>query len=79
VIAISLNSCREVIEHGVTGFLVSDVCGAGRALEEVPAIADDACRSRVQERFSVATMVEGYEQVYARIFLLERDRNVKSA
>jgi hypothetical protein len=25
----------------------------------------------VQERFSIATMVEAYEQVYARIFELE--------
>jgi glycosyltransferase involved in cell wall biosynthesis len=74
VIAMDLGSCREVIDHGVSGFLVSDVCGAVRALEEVPAIVDDACRKRVQERFSVATMVEGYEQVYESIFLLERDR-----
>jgi glycosyltransferase involved in cell wall biosynthesis len=73
VIAMDLGSCREVIEHGVTGFLVSDVCGAVRALKEVAAIADDACRRRVQERFSIATMVAGYERVYARIFLLERD------
>jgi glycosyltransferase involved in cell wall biosynthesis len=78
VIAMDLGSCREVIEHGVTGFLVSDVGGAVKALEEVPAIADDACRRRVQERFSVATMVEGYERVYARIFLLGRERK-KSA
>ena len=51
VIAMDLGSCREVIDHGVTGFLVNDVCGAVKALEEVPAIADDACRRRVQERF----------------------------
>src|SRR5580692_4398735 len=44
VVAMDLGSCREVIEHGVTGFLVSDVGGAVKALEEVPAIADDACR-----------------------------------
>ncbi len=71
VIAMDLGSCGEVIEQGVTGFLVTDVAGAVRALEEVPAIDDRACRGRVQERFSIATMVEAYEQVYARIFLLE--------
>ena len=74
VIAMDLGSCREVIEHGVTGFLVSDVAGAVKALEEVPAIADDSCTRRVRERFSVATMVEGYERVYARIFLLESEK-----
>ena len=71
VIAMDLGSCGEVIEQGVTGFLVTNVAGAVRALEEVPAIDDRACRGRVQERFSIATMVEAYEQVYARIFLLE--------
>jgi glycosyltransferase involved in cell wall biosynthesis len=72
VIAMDLGSCGEVIEQGVTGFLVTNVAGAVRALEGVPAIADEACRRRVKERFSIATMVEAYEQVYARIFLLER-------
>jgi glycosyltransferase involved in cell wall biosynthesis len=74
VIAMDLGSCGEVIEQGVTGFLVTNVAGAVRALDEVPAIDDKACRRRVQERFSIATMVEAYEQVYARIFLLESGR-----
>jgi glycosyltransferase involved in cell wall biosynthesis len=73
VIAMDLGSCGEVIEQGVTGFLVSDVSGAVTALQQVAAIDDSACRSRVEERFSIATMVEAYERVYARIFLLERE------
>jgi glycosyltransferase involved in cell wall biosynthesis len=71
VVAMDLGSCREVIEHGVTGFLVADVAGALSALERVPAIDDAACNRRVQEKFSIATMVEAYERVYAKIFLLE--------
>jgi glycosyltransferase involved in cell wall biosynthesis len=71
VIAMDLGSCGEVIEQGVTGFLVTNVAGAVTALEGVPAIDDGACRRRVQARFSVATMVEAYERVYARIFLFE--------
>jgi glycosyltransferase involved in cell wall biosynthesis len=72
VIAMDLGSCREVIEQGVTGFLVNDVAEAVKALDGVPSIQDDACRRRVQERFSLVTMVESYEKVYARIFELER-------
>lgn len=67
VIAMDLGSCREVIEHGVTGFLVNDVPGAVAALEHIPSIRDNACRQRVEQRFSIATMVEGYERVYAKI------------
>jgi glycosyltransferase involved in cell wall biosynthesis len=72
VIAMDLGSCREVIEEGVTGFLVNDVASAVRALGRVPSIKDNACRRRVEERFSIATMVEAYERVYAKIFELER-------
>src|SRR6202041_3637981 len=52
VIAMDLGSCGEVIEQGVTGFLVTNVAGAVTAIEEVPAIDDGACRRRVQEKFS---------------------------
>jgi glycosyltransferase involved in cell wall biosynthesis len=74
VIATDLGSCREVIEHGVTGFLVPDVAGAVKALEEVAVIEDQACRKRVEERFSIPQMVAAYEQVYAKIFLLEQGK-----
>jgi glycosyltransferase involved in cell wall biosynthesis len=72
VIAMDLGSCREVIEEGVTGFLVNDVAGAVRALDGVPSIKDNACRRRVEEHFSIVTMVEAYERVYERIFELEK-------
>jgi glycosyltransferase involved in cell wall biosynthesis len=72
VVAMDLGSCREVIEHGVTGFLVNNVAEAVKVLEGVPFLQDAACRRRVQERFSIATMVEAYARVYATIFELER-------
>ncbi len=77
VIATDLGSCREVIEQGVTGFLVTRVDEALTALSKVSAIDSHACRRRVMERFSTATMVAAYEQVYDRIFELERLQNRK--
>jgi glycosyltransferase involved in cell wall biosynthesis len=71
-----LGSCREVIEHGVTGFLVNDVAEAVRALDGVASLQDRDCRKRVEERFSIATMVEAYERVYAKIFELEKAKRV---
>ena len=76
VIAMDLGSCREVIEDGVTGFLVNDVAQAVRALDGVPSLQDRACRKRVEEHFSIATMVEAYERVYAKIFELEKTERV---
>jgi glycosyltransferase involved in cell wall biosynthesis len=70
----SLGSCREVIEDGKTGFLVRDVAGAVSALERLAEIDPEACRRRVQQCFSIDTMVDGYERVYSVIFGLEGDR-----
>jgi glycosyltransferase involved in cell wall biosynthesis len=74
VIAMDLGSCREVIEDGRTGFLVDNVHEAVRALERLGEIDRRACRQRVQERFSIETMVEAYERVYQTIFELEAKR-----
>src|SRR6202453_111225 len=71
VIAMDLGSCREVIEDGQTGFLVGSVAEAVRALDRIPEIDRAACHQRVQERFSIETMVEAYERVYCKIFDLE--------
>jgi glycosyltransferase involved in cell wall biosynthesis len=74
VIAMDLGSCREVIEDGQTGFLVASVEEAMEALKRVNEIDRSACRRRVQQCFSIETMVEAYERVYATIFDLEAGR-----
>jgi glycosyltransferase involved in cell wall biosynthesis len=74
VIAMDLGSCREVIEDGRTGFVVSNVSEAVRALERTGAIDGETCRQRVQQHFSIDTMVDGYEKVYRKIFELEGKR-----
>jgi len=71
VIAMDNGSCREVIGDGQTGFLVNSVEEAAQALKRLPEIDGHLCRRRVEERFSIATMVNAYEQIYAT--LLERE------
>jgi glycosyltransferase involved in cell wall biosynthesis len=71
VIAMDLGSCREVIKHGESGFLVANVAEAVRVLGRILEIDRRACRSRVRQHFSIDTMVEGYERVYSTIFDLE--------
>jgi glycosyltransferase involved in cell wall biosynthesis len=71
VIAMDLGSCREVIKDGQTGFLVANVAEAVRAVGRISEIDRAACRSRVQQHFSIEKMVEGYERVYSTIFELE--------
>ena len=71
VIAMDLGSCREVIADGETGFLVNTVNQAVHALNRIQEIDRAACRGRVERYFSIDTMVEAYERVYATIFALE--------
>src|SRR5690349_10666626 len=71
VIAMDLGSCREVIGDGVTGFLAGDVEEAARCLERVPQIDRNECRQRVNRCFSVKTMVQQYERVYATVLEME--------
>jgi glycosyltransferase involved in cell wall biosynthesis len=68
VIAMDLGSCREVIKNGQTGFLVNNVNEAVETLPRLSEIDRHACRQRVQQCFSIETMVEAYERVYAAIF-----------
>jgi glycosyltransferase involved in cell wall biosynthesis len=76
VIAMDLGSCREVIEDGKTGFLVNTVEEAAQALQRLRDIDRSACRKRVQQHFSIDTMVVAYEQVYNTIFDLEAKRRL---
>jgi len=74
VIAMDLGSCREVIKDGQTGFLVSNVDEAVQALGRLSEIDRHVCRRRVEECFSIETMVAAYERVYATIFELEEKK-----
>jgi glycosyltransferase involved in cell wall biosynthesis len=74
VIAMDLGSCREVIQDGQTGFLVKSVDEAAGALARLGDIDRSACRQRVQECFSIETMVAAYERVYTAVFDLEAAR-----
>src|SRR5450432_1934832 len=74
VIAMDLGSCREVIDDGVTGFLVRSIPEAVEALRRTGEIDRRACRDHVRQYFSLDTMVEGYERVYSMIFDLEANR-----
>jgi len=67
VIAMDLGSCREVISDKKTGILVKNVQEAVEALDKISFISAEQCRKRVEENFSIDSMVSGYEKVYEKI------------
>ena len=71
VIAYDRGSCREVVADGETGFLVTNVQEAAAAVKKIDTINRTACRKRVEEKFSIPTMVAAYEKVYLKIFQTE--------
>ena len=67
VIARRRGSMPELIEHGVTGFLVDSVEEAVAAIEWVGEIDRAACRRAVEARFSVERMADDYVALYRRV------------
>jgi len=66
-IAFRCGSVPEIIDDGVTGFIVDSVEEAVESLERVAALDRGNCRRTFQKRFSASRMVKDYMKVYARI------------
>jgi glycosyltransferase involved in cell wall biosynthesis len=84
VIAYNRGSVAEIVEDGVTGFII-DPAGVDRpgkgtwvikkqgveglveAITRIGEIGRAACRALVEEKFTIDTMVRGYENVYKKV------------
>jgi len=64
VVASRRGAAPEIVEDGITGFLVDDDDGLGPALARAASIDRARCRRRARERFDAARMVEDYLRVY---------------
>ena len=67
VIARDRGSMRELIDDGVTGFLVDSVDGAVAAIARLPEIDRAACRAAVAARFTVDRMADSYFAIYQNV------------
>jgi len=67
VIAFSLGSMPEVIDEGVTGFLVTDVDGAAAAVSRVPELDRATVRRVAESRYGADRMVDDYVEAYASL------------
>lgn len=67
VIARRAGALPEIVDHGLTGFLVDDVHEGRFAVRGVASLDRRAVRRTVLERFSVSDMVDEYEAVYRRM------------
>ncbi|QDV26436.1 Capsular glucan synthase [Aureliella helgolandensis] len=67
VIASDRGSMPELIEHGVTGFLVNSLEEASEAIERIDEIDRRRARRAVAEKFTIDRMADAYLNLYRRI------------
>jgi glycosyltransferase involved in cell wall biosynthesis len=73
VVAYRSGALPEVVEHGVTGYLVDGVEEMAEAIKHVDAISHLACRAAAERRFSQQRMVEQYFALYGALASSRRD------
>ncbi len=67
VIAWNCGAVPEVIEHGVTGFIVDSEAQALSAIASLPRINRRTVRAAFEQRFTATTMTRAYLDVYAHM------------
>ncbi len=72
VIAIDRGSMSEIINNGITGFLVKNATEMVTAIPRVKDLDRRQCHKLVEKRFSVDRMVEDYIRIYEKILELHK-------
>ncbi len=67
VIAFGRGSVPEIVENGVTGFIAGNVKEMAEGIRKLNRISRAACRARVDDKFSVMKMADGYEKLFLKI------------
>jgi glycosyltransferase involved in cell wall biosynthesis len=71
VIAFRSGALPEIIEHGVTGFIVDSEEEMAEAVNRAPEISPSRCREQALRRFDAARMIEDYLKLYGRVLASE--------
>jgi glycosyltransferase involved in cell wall biosynthesis len=74
VVAFPRGSVPEVIDEGITGFIVQSIEEAVAALERIQHFDRERCREIFERRFSAARMANDYVKIYETV-LASRDGN----
>ncbi len=73
VIAFRSGSVPEVVDDGVTGFVVDSIEQASEAVSRIPKIDRAAVRAAFEERFTVERMARDYLKIYASLPSFRRE------
>lgn len=67
VIAWRMGAMPEIVDEGMTGFLVDDVAGAAAAANRLHNISRSICRGVAENRFGAGRMAADYADAYRRV------------
>jgi glycosyltransferase involved in cell wall biosynthesis len=76
VVAYRSGALTEIVEHGVTGYLVNGLEEMAEAMRHVDAISPYACRAAAERRFSHRRMVQDYFSLYGALANSRRDQGL---
>ena len=76
VIAFPCGSVPEVIDGGITGFIVPDVNAAVKAVNKIHTINREDCYQRFRERFLSDVMVKNYEICYDKMIMKDKNSGI---
>jgi glycosyltransferase involved in cell wall biosynthesis len=79
VIAFNNGSVPEVLENGLTGYIVGSEDEAVAALRLVPAMNRDRIRAEFDRRFTAQHMAQNYLKLYARLARMRTAANAAAA
>jgi hypothetical protein len=78
VIAKARGSVPEIIEDGITGFVVNDLDGAVKAVKKISTLKREKCRQVFEERFTASRMASAYTDLYERLIYSSERQNAKA-
>jgi glycosyltransferase involved in cell wall biosynthesis len=67
VVAFDCGSVPEIMENGLTGYVVDDTDTAVRAMNCLDRLYRPSVRARFEERFSAPAMARGYLKIYEQL------------
>jgi len=67
VISLRRGAAPEIIEDGISGFVVNSMAEMAEAIGKVDTLDRKECRKRVEAMFSHETMVDGYEKAFLKL------------
>jgi glycosyltransferase involved in cell wall biosynthesis len=67
VVGLAAGAVPELVVHGETGVLCSAPTELAAAIDQAAQLSPARCRAHVEQNFTAARMVAGYENIYRRI------------